>query len=248
MGTGCNSPAVYQGLGWFYDRYWREYGEAAAPALDRLVVARVPRGARILDLCCGTGQIAADLTRRGFRVTGLDGSLDMLVFARRSAPEAALAAADARCFALRPCFDAAICTFDSLNHLLRIADVEAAMRNVHDALVPGGLFIFDINMEEAYRREWGKSSTIAEPDHLCYVRGRYDAERRLGVTEITTFRLENGWTRQDLTVYQRCYTRGEMREALARVGFRDIEVQAAKALGVEGRLAIGRVYFTSRKT
>lgn len=246
MATVANSPAAYQGLGWFYDRYWREYGEAAAPALDRLLVSRLPRGARILDLCCGVGQIVADLSRRGFRVTGLDGSPDMLRFARRNNPAGALVAADARCFGFRPCFDAVLCTFDSLNHLLTLEEVEAALRNVRAALAPGGLFIFDILTDDAYRREWGKSSTIVEPDHFCYVRGRYDPSLRLGVTEITTFRLEIGWFRQDLTVYQRCYTRAEMRAALTAAGFTSIQVHPAKSLGVSGRLSIGRVYFAAR--
>jgi SAM-dependent methyltransferase len=247
METAINLPAAYHGLGWFYDRHWRGLVAKAMPALARLVLSRLPPHARVLDLCCGTGHVAAALARRGFRVTGLDACVDMLRFARQNAPGVDFLTADARHFCFRPCFDAVVSTFDSLNHLLSVEDLEAALRNVQRALVPGGLFVFDLNMGKAFRNEWNKSSTIAEADHLCYVRGRFDKELRLGVTDITTFRLNGNWTRQDLTIYQRCYGRSEVRSALRDVGFVSVNSYTAKALGMRGRLSIGRACFVARK-
>ena len=98
MDTVANAPTAYEGLGWFYDRYWRGFCAKAMPALDRLALSHLPRRARILDLCCGTGWLSAALGRRGFRVTGLYGSEDMLRFARANASQAAFVAADARRF------------------------------------------------------------------------------------------------------------------------------------------------------
>lgn len=46
-------------------------------------LAAVTPGARALDLCCGTGDLALALARRGARVTGLDFSAPMLAVARR---------------------------------------------------------------------------------------------------------------------------------------------------------------------
>jgi SAM-dependent methyltransferase len=247
MNTVANTPTAYEGFGWFYDRYWRGLCLKVMPVLDRLVLSSLPRRARILDLCCGTGRLAAALRRRGFRVTGLDGSEDMLRFARANAPRAAFVAADARRFRFCPCFDAVVCTFDSLNHLLGADEIKAALHNVHDALLPGGVFVFDLNMAEAFRKEWRKSSTMAEEDHLCYVRGRYEQEAKLGITEITTFRLNGDWKRQDLTVYQRCYARSEVRAALAAAGFTSITTHSAHQLGLRGRLSVGRMYFAAVK-
>jgi demethylmenaquinone methyltransferase/2-methoxy-6-polyprenyl-1,4-benzoquinol methylase len=45
-------------------------------------------GQRALDLCCGTGDIALGLARRGVRVTGLDFSQPMLEVAARRSPGA----------------------------------------------------------------------------------------------------------------------------------------------------------------
>src|SRR5262245_571076 len=89
----------YDRFAWFYDRYWG--GEFCRPALaiyNILLFPHLTPGSRILDLCCGTGQIAAGLIERGYLVTGLDGSQAMLDFARENAPGAELIRADARSF------------------------------------------------------------------------------------------------------------------------------------------------------
>ncbi len=57
----------------------------------RLVQLAKPRpGLRALDLCCGTGDIALALARRGADVTGLDFSAPMLEVARQKIPHSAL--------------------------------------------------------------------------------------------------------------------------------------------------------------
>jgi hypothetical protein len=77
-------PAGYDCIGWFYDRYWRTAYTRFLPALDRLVLSRLGKGSRILDLCCGTGQLAAALCRRGFFVTGWTGRWECSSMPRRA--------------------------------------------------------------------------------------------------------------------------------------------------------------------
>lgn len=48
-------------------------------------VARLARGAEVLDLGCGTGKLTVRLAARGFRVTGVDLSPEMLELARQRA-------------------------------------------------------------------------------------------------------------------------------------------------------------------
>ena len=156
-------PSDYVAFAWAYNRYWGSmFMDRALPALERLVFTHLPRGASVLDVGCGTGQLAGVLLSRGFRVTGLDRSAEMIRFARENAPGATFLVADARSFRLPRAFHAALSTFDTLNHIPSLEELAATFCNVHAALVPGGLFLFDLNMEEGYLARWrGGDSVVA---------------------------------------------------------------------------------------
>ena len=53
--------------------------------LDALERHRLPLGAEIVDLACGTGVITVELAKAGFKMTGLDLSENMLYHAARRA-------------------------------------------------------------------------------------------------------------------------------------------------------------------
>ena len=78
----------------------------------------------ILDLCCGSGQMARALTARGFQVIGLDASESMLRLARQNAPLARFIRADMRFFRLPPQFAGALCSFNSLAHIDKAEELE----------------------------------------------------------------------------------------------------------------------------
>ena len=81
--------AAYDDFAWFYNHYWNEDFHALAfPILERIWLARVPAGSRILDVCCGTGYLAGMLVGRGYRVEGVDVSAEMIAYARRNVPGA----------------------------------------------------------------------------------------------------------------------------------------------------------------
>lgn len=60
----------YDRFAWFYNRYWgsSSYIDKVIAILDDLLLSHLPVNGRILDLCCGTGQVAHALTTRGFQV------------------------------------------------------------------------------------------------------------------------------------------------------------------------------------
>jgi SAM-dependent methyltransferase len=240
----------YGEFAWFYDRYWNEeFHGLAFPILERIWLPRVPPGGRVLDVCCGTGYLAALLADRGFQVTGVDASPEMIGHARRHAPSSEFHVADAAEFRLPAAFDAAVSTFDSLNHILGLDRLEAAFRRTADALRPGAPFVFDILFEEAYQTRWAEGFSLVRDDHVLTIGSSgYDFRTRIAECAITMFRLVDGhWRRFDTTVHEQCYPAAEVDGALARAGFGEIACYDARDLGMGGQLGAGRAFYVATK-
>jgi demethylmenaquinone methyltransferase/2-methoxy-6-polyprenyl-1,4-benzoquinol methylase len=78
-----HARALFAPLGPTYDRVGAALSFGQDPRWRRFLVDRLPRdGGRVLDVATGTGLVAQELLRRGFRVTGLDQSTEMLARAR----------------------------------------------------------------------------------------------------------------------------------------------------------------------
>lgn len=245
-----SAPAVetysaYDDFAWFYHRYWSQgIPFRLLDAVDRLLLADVDAGARVLDLCCGTGRISRVLADRGYRVVGVDGSAGMLEFARGEAPAAEFIRADARDFGLGPPVDAAVSLFDSLNHVTGPGELRRVFGNVHRALKPGGRFLFDLNAEESFVRHWrGDTFTTVEDDHASIMRGVYDPAEKVGTVNVTLFRLTDGvWRRSDVVVRERCYEAGEVMGMLEEAGFRAV-MHRAEDLEMDDQA--GRMFFVA---
>ena len=217
----------YDPFAWVYNKYWGDdFTPRVFPILEQLVLRQLPSGASILDLCCGTGQMARTLTALGYQVTGLDGSAEMLCFARENAPDAEFIHGDARFFELPESYDVVICVFDSLNHVMTLEELTDVFRNVHAVLREGGSFFFDMNMEAGFAMTWHDNFGIVEDDHICIVRTSYSPEERTARFDTTIMLLEDGWERRDVTLLQKCYSASEILTALAAADFTGVESYA----------------------
>jgi SAM-dependent methyltransferase len=109
----------------------------------------------VLDLGSGTGNHALPLARRGYRVTGIDQSADMVALAKKKASRLRNAPrffrADMRSFRLGQTFDAAVCMFGAFGYLLSERDVLQALRRIRSHLEEGGLFVFEFWQGSAAR-------------------------------------------------------------------------------------------------
>jgi SAM-dependent methyltransferase len=203
--------------------------------------------ARILDLCCGTGQLAHWLTGCGFRVTGLDGSGEMIRHARRNAPRSDFVVEDARAFHMPNQFDVVFSVFDSLNHLPSDSALLEVFSNVRESLVEDGLFFFDMNMDEGFRRSWNEQYSGVEPDEVFVTRARYDPRTKAGRTLVTLFR-PNGkaWVRDDVEIVEYCYEEEVVSALLAKAGFGGVTVYDA-AVDLSMPRGEGRLFFLTAK-
>ena len=218
-----NRYSDYDSFAWVYNKHWgNQFTPIALSVLEKFALPFIQPNANILDLCCGTGQLAQILTERCYRVTGLDGSKEMLRFAHKNAPDTKFIMDDARTFKLPAIYNLVISMFDSLNHIMTYEELTAVFLNAHVALQEGGLFLFDLNLEHGYKVNWDGSHGIAEDDYVCVFQTNYSPEEHTARLDVTIFRLEDNWRRSDFTLIQRCYSKSEVQSALETAGFVDI--------------------------
>jgi SAM-dependent methyltransferase len=107
-------------------------------------VSLARHGGSVLDLGCGTGQLAAELADRQ-SVTGVDPASAMLDVARRrtGGHKVEWVEADARTVRLGRRFDLVLLTGHAFQVFLTKQDQEAVLRTIAEHLAPGGRFIFD---------------------------------------------------------------------------------------------------------
>jgi demethylmenaquinone methyltransferase/2-methoxy-6-polyprenyl-1,4-benzoquinol methylase len=165
---------LFAPLGPTYDRVGAVLSFGQDPLWRRFLVSRLPRdGGHVLDVATGTGLVAAELVRRGFRVTGVDQSAEMLARAReRFGDGVDLVEASAE----RLPFPNA--TFDHLTvtYLLRyVDDPGATLAELARVVRPGGIIA---------SLEFGVPGALARPAWELYVRVGLPVAGRV---------LRNGW-------------------------------------------------------
>lgn len=133
-----------------YDLFAPHYdvvtGDSATEAafIDSIVKRAHPQAVTLLEAACGTGEIIAALAD-GYQVAGLDISPGMLAVARKKLPASIpLHLADMSDFKLTAKFDAVICVYHGINHLLSFADWKSFFGCASSQLSDGGVLTFDI--------------------------------------------------------------------------------------------------------
>ncbi len=165
---------LFAPLGPSYDRVGATLSFGQDPRWRRFLVSRLPRdGGHVLDVATGTGLVAAELIRRGFDVTGVDQSTEMLARARqRFGTRVDLVESSAETLP----FDDA--TFDHLTvtYLLRyVDDPGATLAELARVVRPGGVVA---------SLEFGVPSGLARPAWELYVRAGLPLAGRV---------LRSGW-------------------------------------------------------
>ena len=193
-----------------YNLRWNGFARGAAPALLAYYAATPLGQARqpVLDLCCGSGILAASFLEQGYPVTGLDLSAPMLAYARANtagftaAGQAAYFQADAARFALAPLFGLAVATYDALNHLPDAAALRGCLRSTANALQPGGTMLFDLNTRRGLQR-WNGTIVDDNEAALVITRGNYDGAGDRATLHVTGFVPMGGgaYERFDESIY-----------------------------------------------
>jgi len=158
---------------------------ALAGFLDELFGADEEAVVGVLDVCCGTGLLAAELAARGYRVTGVDASEAMLARARRLlGPNATLIHATLPDLPLEMNFDAATCTLDGFTYLAPAA-LAPTVKAIARVLRPGGWLVFDAHTDAMMALTSSRPVVSGEQEgHRFVILAEVDPEARLCDTRI----------------------------------------------------------------
>lgn len=139
--------SVFNEYARYYDLLYRDKDYAGETDYVHNIIQRQSPGAKtILNLGCGSGRHDRCLTDRGYAVTGVDLSKEMLTSAREAATgNGALeyVQGDVRSVRLGKTFDVVISLFHVMSYQISNDDLMAALATAHSHLKPGGTFIFD---------------------------------------------------------------------------------------------------------
>lgn len=204
----------------------------------------------IVELGCGTGTLAAILAGRGYQVTAVDLSPEMLSVAAEKCGglDVQLVCQDMSRLAVPAQTDAVICCLDSLNYVTRPDQVQRTFQRVFESLKPGGIFLFDVKTPLALEGADGQVYIDENEELYCVWRGEYDKRRRICGYGIDLFVLQDdgSWWRDGEYHQEYAYTMEELTGWLGEAGFRQIKQFGALRLSAP-RADEERVFFTARK-
>ena len=238
---------IYTDFAMFYDHFmddvpydeWGEfireqlltYGVQEGRTTDNLQDDEPVKLPLVLDLGCGTGVMTERLASYGYDMIGIDSSTAMLEIAKNregsSHHNILYLLQDMREFELYGSVTAVVCACDTINYILKLAELKQVFRLVNHYLDPGGLFIFDFNTDYKYQEVIG-NQTIGENrgDKSFIWENYYYVEERINEIELSLFVKEDKGesARGELyrkyveTHHQRAYHLEEIKEALEEAG------------------------------
>ena len=241
---------MYTALARVYDLLSYDFDYPAwTERYEKMLLAIRPDMKEICDAGCGTGALTIGLSRKGYALTGVDLSEDMLLAAsdkaRSEGQRIRFIRQDMRSLSLPHPVDAVLCACDGVNYLTRPEALKSFFKSAHACLKPGGALAFDISnrlkllsmgMDRVYaeetddcaylwQNEFDEKTQILTMDLSFYIKapdGRYDNERE--------------------THRQRAWKCEEIAQALKECDFEAISVFGTDESEDK------RVYFSAKKT
>jgi SAM-dependent methyltransferase len=238
--------AYREDLAYIHDAGFSGYTLGAAPGILGILRKQGIASGRVVELACGSGRLARELTRSGYDVVGIDQSEAMIRLARKAAPGARFIKGSLWRARLPAC-DAVVSTGECINYCFDKSAwatdaLEGLFTRVHRALRPGGVYVFDFahpgrlpktgttRLHLASGKDWAAMSATT-------------GSRETLVRTILGFRKHGGGYRRSVEVHSlRLYRPGDVMQALRRCGFRARRLRAYGEVALpEGMAAVAAV-------
>lgn len=245
----------YDVLAGCYDRLTYDVDYSAwADYIEKHFKKRPLPGKTVLDLACGTGSLTRELALRGYELIGVDQSPEMLAEAAEknrgvSPIEPIFLCQSMEKLDLYGTIDACVCCLDSVNYVTDPKKLARAFQRVHLFLMPGGLFLFDVNTPEKLESLDGQVFLDETEDTYCVWRAEFSRRSRVCSYFMDIFQLDGAtgqWDRGEELHRERAYRVDELAAMLESAGFRDIKAFGELKMRPP-KPGEPRIFFTARK-
>ena len=203
----------------------------------------------ILEIGCGTGQLARRFLRDGYGYTGIDVSMPMLEYARKELPSQYFHCMDMREINLPPTFDGVIITARSISYILSNNDVMATFRSIKNVLRDGGVLIFDFIDAKNFIPSINENETISHEVVLDNVRYKRESIFEKRIDTSWNWIWKSTFMKQEKSDYQnigsdeaelRAFTADELDIFLLLTGFNILQVLDRKVYAFHTKVIMAR--------
>jgi SAM-dependent methyltransferase len=234
-------------LAYIHDVGHSEYALKSAPGMLDILEQNSIREGLVVDLGCGSGLSALELSKAHYRVLGIDISESLIAIARTRVPGAEFRVESLFKTNIPSC-DAVVSIGECFNYLFdtdnNCQTLTQLFDRIYSALTPGGVFIFDI-AEPGQVMQGNKTQSFTEgKDWIVLVEKEENQEQSILIRRIITLRKVGEHYRRDEEVHHlRLYKAKDVAEKLREIGF---QIQIMRSYG-QYELPKAHAAFIARK-
>lgn len=225
-----------------YKMLWTDYLYRICPQIQKFYEkkAAFKKNKKILDICCGSGELLNFFLNRGYSAYGIDLSDSMLEHAENlclkfiNNGSLKIFNNEASNFKTPEKFGIVTSTSNSLNEIKGIDNLKGCFKSVYDCLIANGYFIFDMITIKGLKR-WN-SVKVEEKENLKVIKkGIFDKEKKIARCGISGFIKDNKGLKEsfDVKLNYSFYNMAKIKDSLLDIGFRSVKFADDKDLFIE---------------
>ncbi|WP_026689173.1 class I SAM-dependent DNA methyltransferase [Alteribacter aurantiacus] len=241
---------TYQHFAYIYDRLMADapYDQWVDYAKER-----IPEGASILDVACGTATYTLKMASFGYAMTGVDLSEEMLSVAKQKADgdkkNITFIKQDMQQLTGFQDMDAVTVFCDGMNYLMDEDEIRATFDSVRGALKEGGTFLFDVHSSFKMESAFDHQVYADNEEEASYIWFASPGEYDNSVIHDLTFFIKNEkgtYDRVDESHTQRTFDSSVYASLLDECGFDIVEISSE--FGLKAPIhQTDRIFFHARK-